>query len=223
MAVALVAFNNLRPELDDVGYVVVNLAVGFLLVLAAVLLLGSNPAELGLIRSRPGIVLAAGVVAVVLALPLFGLALFERIAHLVADDRVASLSASEVAFYVLVRIPVGTALFEELAFRGVLFGLMSRWGIAFGAIASSIAFGLWHIRPAYELVLINSPATGRVNAGLFVFAAVLITTLAGLAFSWLRMMGRGIWAPVAFHAGINSLALLAAIVAHANIPTSPAP
>ncbi len=57
-------------------------------------------------------------------------------------------------------------------------------------------------------------------AALFVLGAVTITALAGLTLAWLRVKRGGIWASVAFHAGLNSLAMLAAIVAHAHVPPS---
>jgi hypothetical protein len=51
-----------------------------------------------------------------------------------------------LAWQVLIRIPVGTALFEETMFRGVLYGAWRRtmrWWQA--AILSSVAFALWHV------------------------------------------------------------------------------
>ena len=42
------------------------------------------------------------------------------------DERVAGMSAGQVAFAAAVRVPVGTALFEEMAFRGVLLAMLVR-------------------------------------------------------------------------------------------------
>jgi membrane protease YdiL (CAAX protease family) len=217
LAAALVAYNNLRPELDGGKYVTVNLTVG--IVLAAISLgpLRSNPRELGVKDNRARFVAAAGLAAVALVAPLFLLALFEQSAHLVADDRVAELSASQVAFQALIRIPFGTALFEEFAFRGVLFGVLSRRGVLFGAVASSVPFGLWHIRPTLEVIDANSPDAHAAVVGSLVLAAVMVTAAAGLGFCWLRTKGGGIWAPTVLHAGINSLSLVAAAIAHGQL------
>jgi membrane protease YdiL (CAAX protease family) len=217
LAAALVAYNNLRPELGGGKYVAVNLTVG--IVLAAISLgpLRSNPRELGITGIRASFVAGAGLAAVALVAPLYVLALFEPSAHLVADDRVAELSASQVAFQALIRIPFGTALFEEFAFRGVLFGVLSRRGVLFGAVASSVPFGLWHIRPTLEVIDANAPDAHTALVGLVVLTAVIVTAAAGLGFCWLRTKGGGIWAPTVLHAGINSLSLVAAAIAHGQL------
>jgi len=217
LAALLVAYNNLRPEFGDRLYVVANLSVGVLLAAIARGLLASNAKELGLRRGRPKVTAAAGGAAVALVAPLYLFAAFEPTARLIADDRVAQLSVAGVAFQALIRIPFGTALFEEFAFRGVLFGLFSRRGRLFGAIASSVPFGLWHIRPTLQLIDVNTAEAQPALVGLFVTGAVAITAAAGLAFCWLRIKGRGIWAPVAFHAGVNSLSLVAAAIAHRQL------
>ena len=195
----------------------VNLLVGGIVAMTSIALLGSDPSELGLTGNRPRIVAAAGAAAVILVAPLLLLAAFEPTARLVADDRAANLDASDLAFHALVRIPLGTALFEEFVFRGALFGLLSRRGHLFGAIASSVPFGLWHIRPTFAVIDANAPDADVISAGVAVSAAVLITTAAGMAFCWLRVKGRGIAAPFVLHAGLNSLALVAAGLAHRQL------
>jgi uncharacterized protein len=217
LAAALVAYNNLRPELHGATYVIVNLAVGVVLGAIALWLLRSNLRELGGQGNTSRVAVMAGVASTVLVAPLFVLALFEPTAQLIADERVAELSASQVAFQALVRIPLGTALFEEFAFRGVLFGLFSRRGFLFGAVASSVAFGLWHIRPALEVVDANAPDAQASLIGFLVISAVVVTGVAGFGFCWLRKRGGGIVAPAVLHAGINSLSLVASAIAHARL------
>jgi uncharacterized protein len=52
----------------------------------------------------------------------------------------------------LVLVPVGTVLLEEVAFRGVLWGLLRRVrGTATATIVSSLLFGLWHVLPSLGL------------------------------------------------------------------------
>jgi membrane protease YdiL (CAAX protease family) len=215
LAAALVAYNTLRPELHGTTYVTVNLVVGVVLGAIALWLLRSNPRELGIEGNTSRVAAMAGIASVVLVAPLYVLALLEPTAQLIADERVAELSASQVAFQALIRIPLGTALFEEFAFRGVLFGLFSRRGFLFGAVASSVPFGLWHIRPAMEAVDANAPDAHASLVGLLVFSAVAVTAVAGLGFCWLRRRGGGILAPTVLHAGVNSLSLVASAIAHA--------
>jgi membrane protease YdiL (CAAX protease family) len=217
LAAALVAYNNFRPELGGGKYVAVNLTVGIFLAVISLGPLRSNPRELGIKGNRARFVAGAGLAAVALVAPLYVLALFEPSAHLVADDRVADLSALQVAFQALIRIPFGTALFEEFAFRGVLFGILSRRGVLFGAAASSVSFGLWHIRPTLEVIDANAPDAHAALVGLLVLAAVMVTAGAGLGFCWLRTKGGGILAPTVLHGGINSLALVVAAIAHGQL------
>jgi uncharacterized protein len=217
LAAALVAYNNLRPELHGATYVVVNLAVGVVLGAIALWLLRSNPRELGIEGNNSRVAGKTGLATMVFVAPLFVLALFEPGARLIADERVAELSASQIAFQALVRIPLGTALFEEFAFRGVLYGVFSRRGFLFGAVASSVPFGLWHIRPALEVVDANAPDAQASLVGFLVISAVVVTAVAGLGFCWLRTRGGGILAPTVLHAGINSLSLVASAIAHARL------
>jgi CAAX protease family protein len=217
LAAALVAYNTLRPELHGATYVTVNLTVGVVLGVIALRLLRSNPRELGIEGNSSRVAAMAGVASVVLVAPLYVLALLEPTAQLIADERVAELSDSQVAFQALIRIPLGTALFEEFAFRGVLFGVFSRRGFLFGAVASSVPFGLWHIRPALEVVDANAPDAHASLVGLLVVSAVVVTAAAGVGFCWLRRIGGGILAPTVLHAGVNSLSLVASAIAHARL------
>ncbi len=216
MAGALIAYNNFRPELEGARYVWVNVLVGFLLGGSALGPLGSDTRELGVKGNRPRVVLAAGAGALALVIPLFVLAAFESTARFVADERAAGLSGEQIAFETLIRIPIGTALFEEFAFRGALFGLFSRRGRLFGAVASSIAFGLWHIRPTVEAIEANTSNASAAATTVLVVTAVVVTGVVGAALCWLRVRGGGIGAPWAFHAVVNSLALVAATIAHHN-------
>ncbi len=65
-----------------------------------------------------------------------------------------------------VLIPVGTVLLEEVAFRGVLWGLLRRLGGTVMATAvSSALFGLWHILPSLGLATDNEAIGSAVGQG----------------------------------------------------------
>ena len=67
---------------------------------------------------------------------------------LFADYRVRQLSSGRARYEAAIRIPLGTALGEELIFRGALFGLLRRRHSTFTAVTvSSLLFGLWHVLP----------------------------------------------------------------------------
>ena len=55
-------------------------------------------------------------------------------------------------------IPLGTVLFEEVAFRGVLWGLLRRGrGTVTATVVSSALFGLWHVLPIAWLSAARPP------------------------------------------------------------------
>lgn len=146
------------------------------------------------------------VVAVALALLLF----VPGGARLLRDRRLDGLDASTVAGRTLLRIPFGTALPEETAFRGVLFGaLMAHGSLGAAVLGSSAIFGLWHVGTTIRLVAANRPEAGPGVRGLAVAGGVLVTALGGVALALLRHRTGGVLAPIVAHAAANSLATLA--------------
>jgi membrane protease YdiL (CAAX protease family) len=131
------------------------------------------------------------------------------------DERARGGGTRHVLFETLVRIPLGTALPEEVIFRGSLLGLFAqRHSPAVAASMSSILFGVWHVLPTLRTLPLN-PAGARVHgnpmrtAGV-VLATVTATTLAGYGLAWLRFRSGSIAAPVVAHASLNGAAYLAA-------------
>ena len=95
--------------------------------LAAAAASGLTPADLGLRRDRlrSGLRLSSAAAAPVVAA--FGLAaLTPATRPLLNDQRIAGLDRRQLAYHVLLRIPVGTVAWEEIAFRGVLQAALRR-------------------------------------------------------------------------------------------------
>lgn len=134
---------------------------------------------------------------------------------LLTDTRAAGLRPGQVAYQVLARIPLGTVLLEELAFRGVLYGLL--WhlsGPAGATLASAALFGLWHVLPAAATAEHNR-AVGRAFAGraaLLVAATVLGTGLAGVLLGELCRRTGSLLTPFALHWAVNGLGYLTAFL-----------
>jgi uncharacterized protein len=127
------------------------------------------------------------------------------------DDRIAGLSGREVAYQALVRIPLGTVLWEETAFRGVLQAALGRVMPASAAVAvTSGVFGIWHIAPTAAALRINGLAAGpgRMLAG--VSAGVAATAAGGVLLSWLRTRSGSLAAPIMLHLATNCGGALAA-------------
>ena len=130
------------------------------------------------------------------------------------DKRITGLDGRGLAYQALVRIPVGTVLWEEVAFRGVLQATLRRVMSEPATIAvTSGVFGLWHIRPTAGALRANDLASGRLQEATRVAAGVAVTAAGGAAFSWLRARSGRLAAPVALHIAINCGGLVAAWVA----------
>lgn len=160
---------------------------------------------------RPGLkvgAVAMGVVAI--AVVLIGLPSVTR--DVLADDRFVGVGTSELLFETLVRIPLATAIGEEVAFRGVLLGLLLVWMSPWRAVAiSSAMFGLWHILPGIAALETASGIDAGGSLGVRiggVAAQVVVTALAGIVFCWLRFRGRHVAAPIGAHAALNAVSFL---------------
>jgi membrane protease YdiL (CAAX protease family) len=213
MILLLLAWNNLlnlwRP-FNGWLYVPLNLTLAAALVGIGFGGFGLDGATLGFSGVTGRHLLLGAVLGIAAVAPLFAIAGTRWGAPKVADKRVAHLDRRGAAYQVLVRIPLGTALLEEVAFRGVLYGALLQQGTVTAAAVSSAVFGLWHIGPTRNLVRANRPGADRKTTVIAVVLSVLGTSLAGLFFVWLRASTGNIAAPFALHASLNSLATLAA-------------
>jgi membrane protease YdiL (CAAX protease family) len=130
------------------------------------------------------------------------------------NRRIRDASRREAGYHLAVRIPLATALAEELLFRGALLALLRRErSLAAAVVWTSLMFGAWHVLPTlndYEdnpaSVLVGDPGRGRRLA---VLATTASTAAAGSAFAWLRLRSRSLVAPVLAHAALNASAYLA--------------
>ena len=130
---------------------------------------------------------------------------------LLGDKRAAGLDGRGVAYQALIRIPVGTALWEETAFRGVLQAALRRVMADTAAIAvTSVVFGAWHVRPTLQALRANGLAGDRRRAMAGTCAGVAATAAGGVLLSWLRARSGRLAAPVLLHAAVNSGGLIAA-------------
>jgi membrane protease YdiL (CAAX protease family) len=179
---------------------------------------GLGAAELGLARSsRPAGLrwgaAAAAVVAAAYALSLLIAPLRDALAHTEGGIGRGALWA------VLVVVPLGTVVPEELAFRGLLLALLGRRHNPRTSIAvSSALFGLWHIAASLGGGAANATIVGAVGgdaAGttIRVVATVLFTSAAGVVLCWLRLRSGSLLAPAVAHWTVNGLGVIVALLA----------
>ena len=156
---------------------------------------------------------AAGIAAVGLVYAAAALIPATRAAF---EDQRYRTDVSTAMLTAFVVIPLGTVLFEEVAFRGVLWGLVcSTRGPRAATAVSSVLFGLWHVLPSLRLNRVNPAVTGLLGTGragqiAAVTGAVLFTALAGALLCELRRRSGSLLAPAGLHWAANGLGVLIA-------------
>ena len=224
-AMVLAAYNNLvaAQPWHRRWYPAVN-ACAAAAALAAAAASGLTATDLGLHpdQLRPGLRLgSAAATPVVTAFALAALTPAAR--PLLNDQRVASLTNRQLAYQVLLRIPVGTVAWEEIAFRGVLQAALRRvLAEPAATVVASATFGLWHIRPTAEALAANRLARTRGARIAAVTAVAAGTAAAGALLSVLRERSGSLAAPVLLHLAANCTAPLASALANRS-RTPPGP
>ena len=212
---ALAVYNVVQnTAVSERTYVPANLAAAAGL-LALARRSGSTWSELGFDPGglRPGLRLGAqagagAAVAVAAAIASRGAR------KLLLDDRANGHTSRGAAYRTAIRFPLGTALFEEVAFRGVLEGLWRRSsGPMTARVVSAVSSGVWHLLPTYRFfpeMAVGDDGARRSERLLAALGGAVATGVAGVGFSWLRGRPDSIVAPWLAHASYNSLAYLAA-------------
>ena len=176
---------------------------------------GATRADLGLgwTDMRAGLRYGAGAFGIVL-LVLVIAAVIPSTNGFLHDSR-ADIGGGRLLYELGVSIVLLTAIPEELAFRGVLLGSALRlWSPWRASLITSALFGLWHIAPTLHTMSDNRAVSGlAASVGgqvLVVFGSIAVTSIAGLAFCWLRLRSRSLIAPIMAHIATNGLALTVA-------------
>jgi membrane protease YdiL (CAAX protease family) len=211
VVVVLIGINVLDIKVEHASLVVGP--VGGVVLVATARLAGLSWEEIGFRHVRRGLKwsgVIVGAAAVVLAA---GAALpLTRDAF--RDDRYR-LGLGDALLTTFVLIPIGTVLLEEIAFRGVLWGLLRRVrGTVFATTVSSLLFGLWHVLPSLGLATSNQAIGGAVGRGrsgqvLAIVATVLFTAASGVVFCELRRRSGSLLPSAALHWAVNGLSVLA--------------
>lgn len=217
ITIALLVVANLVDNRWAPAWGLVTAPVTVLLLLGVLRWSGGTWAEVGLGRGSfgRGARWALLLIGIVGAVYLIG-ALLPTTRDLFADRRLSQLNGLQIAERMLLRVPIGTILLEETAFRGVLFALLlRRYRRIPAAVLSSMLFGLWHVLPSLHLST-DKPAlttlfgTGQLGAAVADFGTVLFTAAAGVLLCELRWRSRSLLAPMGLHWATNALGYLAA-------------
>jgi membrane protease YdiL (CAAX protease family) len=214
LVAVLAAWNNLVLTRVPGPPVVVN-ATAAAALLAAARAAGLSWDELGLARRRlpAGLRWGGACLGLVAAGYVLCLAV-PPLRPLLTDARIAGLDGAEIAYRTLVQVPLGTVVWEEVAFRGVLLAALSRQlPVCRAGVVGSVVFGVWHIRPALRGLAANDLAAGPVATPAAVLLVCLGTAAAGVLLTWLRLRSGSLLAPVLLHLATNSAGTLAAAAA----------
>lgn len=167
--------------------------------------------DLGLGKSRDGLAWS-GAGAAGSAIVVWALSRIPASRRLFLDDRARGHDRRRKWYRAAVRFPLGTALFEEVAFRGVVYGMWRRAGASTlrASLASSALFGVWHIIPAHQTLVGAGSDTSPTRRAALVGAGVVASAVSGLGFVRMRIVSGNLAAPWATHAAFNSSSYLAA-------------
>jgi membrane protease YdiL (CAAX protease family) len=165
-------------------------------------------AELGLRREGLARSAAWGL-AVGLALGLPGMLelLFPGLTPLTVEHgplRQASLAT--LLAILLLKIPIATALCEELVFRGLLQARLRRLvGSGRAVLYSTLVFTAWHLVVNFTTLQDTSLAADPVLAGLASLGQAVAVFVGGLAFALLRERTANLAGPIVAHAAVDVL------------------
>ncbi|MDF2827780.1 MAG: putative protease of the Abi family, partial [Mycobacterium sp.] len=179
VVVVVLALTNLIAHFTTPWANVVTVPLAAAGLVALVRSRGLGWAELGLGREhwRSGAGYALAAVALVASVIAIGVALpWTR--PMFMNDHYATLSGAFLASMII--IPLQTVIPEELVFRGVLHGAMTRaWGFRGVAAAGSLLFGLWHVATSLGLTSSNVGFTRILGGGVAgMVAGVVLAVIA---------------------------------------------
>lgn len=123
------------------------------------------------------------------------------VGRMLCDRRICEMSTAGFFTHTFLRIPLLTAVAEEVLFRGVVWYLFARLGDSTTAwIGSSIAFALAHVVVALQQARREGYPLVR-----WIASTLASTGVAGLILGALRLLTGGIWASVGVHAAVNMI------------------
>jgi uncharacterized protein len=189
-------------------FVVAGIALGALAVFVA-RRAGLDPRAIGLGRrgvwrgGALGLVAGAGIAAVgATALQVAPILTGRPVVY----DPLVGVSAAALALHILLFLPLGTVLPEELIFRGALIGLLRDGGPR--AIAgSAAAFALWHgavaVATVEQTTLVGTPWVVPAILG-----ALAVVFVGGAVLAWLRLSTGTLASTIAAHWSFNATLLV---------------
>lgn len=175
------------------------------------LFLGLSLPQMGLtLDGVKNVIIISALATGAIFLGTFAVSFLPFLRHIFLGESFANARVRKVFFEAGFRIPLGTALVEEILFRGVLLGiLLQSYSPLTSTIIAAAVFGLWHIAPSINSIESNTAVQERLRSKSLhakgsVAGIVLVTFIAGLFFNWLRIISGTILTTWLVHWAINS-------------------
>lgn len=177
-----------------------------------------DQAALGITRRqlRGGVPWALRIIVAVLVVIAVGV-LIPATRHFFLNERYDSVPTAVIAAFVV--IPFCTVIPEEVMFRGVLQGALTRrWSPRVGIGVSAVLFGCWHIASSLALTEQNDGFRSVLGSGTLaqlagILGAVIATGTAGVILAWLRYRTDSLLTPIALHWSLNAAGAVGAALA----------
>jgi membrane protease YdiL (CAAX protease family) len=193
--------SGLREDFDWL-YVLVNAVLTVLLIYWAVRIDGLTFGEIGITREHAirSALIGAGL-ALAVSLPVvlyfaFPVVVDEPVQYDAVDD----LTLAGFLVWALVKQPLGTAVFEEVAFRGILQAKMtSLFTIRAGIAITSVVFALWHVVINYRTIEQTNVGDSAPLAVLAQVGSLVGLFVGGVFMSLLRHYTHNLAGPIVFH------------------------
>ena len=215
VVVAVVVSTNVWVHLGSPRTHLVTGPLGALALVLAGRAAGLTWAQLGLAPDRLAVGVAAGLAGAALVAAALGAGAVLPATRVTFLDSRYDVPLREALRTALVTIPLATVVFEETAFRGVLWGELERTAGGLAATAgSAVLFGVWHVLPALHVSRTSVVITGAGRRSsrrtlLTVLGVVAGTALAGVVLAELRRRTGSLVAPMLVHWAANGCAVLA--------------
>ena len=216
VSVALIALGNLADlavggDVLAISWVAgAKAALTLLLVVCAARWAGVTRSEMGIRREGAlrSALIGTGVALAIAAMSLVVLRLGPFVGGRVVYAPLRDEAVPPLLFHALIALPLQTAVPEELAFRGLLLGLLMRnLSPLRSAVVMSAVFVAWHV-----VVQAQTLAQTNLESVQLLIPAAVVAVLAlfagGMVFAYLRLRTRNLAGAVAAHWWFNAALIL---------------
>jgi membrane protease YdiL (CAAX protease family) len=213
ISLCLVSYNVVLslfpPRVHKIAYVPLNLAVTGLLILWAHKAAKFSPEQIGLgSQLIPASALWGALAGLLVGGIIFAVAIFWK-SHLPLQitKNFQGAEISGLLYRIIVYIPLGTVLLEEIAFRGVLLQLFLQiTGANQAILLQSLVFVFWHI----GLLLRIFPFKKLISYSMLMTIAggAVVIFIGGILFGVLRVYTSSIVGPIVAHWLVNVITVI---------------